>query len=293
MSVRAFTRIAAGGGGLLAAGFVDRALTPQTRPLSTAAAAAGTLGHIRLYQYQICPFCNKIKALLDLHGLEYETVDVNPLTKKEIKPWSEYRKVPIAVLTPPAGGEPEQINDSPVIAERLLDAIDAAALRPARAAKAFRSPQAMEWAQWSDAKLAVLLFPNITRSFGEAYQAFGYVQDVPHFSTADRLSNQVVGAFAMWMAQGKIKKKYAIDDERQALRGAIHTWVGEGLAGRAFAGGDAPHYGDVCVYGCLRAIDRTAAHAEILDDAPELARWYGRMEEAVGPSKGSYPLEGP
>jgi len=26
----------------------------------------------------------------------------------------------------------------------------------------------MEWAQWSDAKLAVLLFPNITRSFGEA-----------------------------------------------------------------------------------------------------------------------------
>mmetsp|Transcript_38843 Transcript_38843/g.126005 ORF Transcript_38843/g.126005 Transcript_38843/m.126005 type:complete len:222 (-) Transcript_38843:429-1094(-) len=134
MSVRAFTRIAAGGGGLLAAGFVDRALTPQTRPLSTAAAAAGTLGHIRLYQYQICPFCNKIKALLDLHGLEYETVDVNPLTKKEIKPWSEYRKVPIAVLTPLAGGEPEQINDSPVIAERLLDAIDAAALRPARAA---------------------------------------------------------------------------------------------------------------------------------------------------------------
>ena len=53
MSVRAFTRIAAGGGGLLAAGFVDRALTPQTRPLSTAAAAAGTLGHIRLYQYQV------------------------------------------------------------------------------------------------------------------------------------------------------------------------------------------------------------------------------------------------
>jgi microsomal prostaglandin-E synthase 2 len=36
---------------------------------------------------QICPFCNKIKALLDLHGLEYEMVDVNPLTKKEIKPW--------------------------------------------------------------------------------------------------------------------------------------------------------------------------------------------------------------
>ncbi len=31
----------------------------------------------------------------------------------------------------------------------------------------------MEWATWSDTKLAVLLFPNITRSWSEAYQAFG------------------------------------------------------------------------------------------------------------------------
>ena len=32
------------------------------------AAAAGTnsLGSIRIYQYEICPFCNKVKALLDL-----------------------------------------------------------------------------------------------------------------------------------------------------------------------------------------------------------------------------------
>ena len=50
----------------------------------------------------------------------------------------------------------------------------------------------------------------------EAYEAFGYVMEVPHFSTVDKWSNQLVGAFAMWMAQGKIKKKYAIDDERAA-----------------------------------------------------------------------------
>lgn len=32
------------------------------------------------------------------------------------------------------------------------------------------------WAEWADKQLAVLLFPNITRSFDEAYQAFSYVQ---------------------------------------------------------------------------------------------------------------------
>lgn len=52
----------------------------------SACSGRGRIVH-RLAVAQICPFCNKIKALLDLHGLEYEMVDVNPLTKKEIKPW--------------------------------------------------------------------------------------------------------------------------------------------------------------------------------------------------------------
>ena len=72
-------------------------------------------------------------------------------------------------MTPLSGGEAEQVNDSPVIAERLLDMIDAAKLTSVPKSKDFRSDKAMEWAQWSDSKLAVLLFPNITRSYAEAF----------------------------------------------------------------------------------------------------------------------------
>ncbi len=39
---------------------------------------------ITLYQYAICPFCCKTKALLDYLSLKYEQVEVNPLTKKEL-----------------------------------------------------------------------------------------------------------------------------------------------------------------------------------------------------------------
>ena len=102
-------------------------------------------------------------------------------------------------MTPLSGGEAEQVNDSPVIAERLLDMIDAAKLTSVPKSKDFRSDKAMEWAQWSDSKLAVLLFPNITRSYAEAFEAFGYVQSVPHFSYVDKLSNQLVGSLAMWL----------------------------------------------------------------------------------------------
>ena len=101
-------------------------------------------------QYEICPFCNKVKALLDLHKVPYETTEVNPLTKGEIKAWSGgYRKVPIAVL---AG---EQVNDSPVIAATLLDRLEATGTIPKADAGQFRSTAALEWARWSDKELAV------------------------------------------------------------------------------------------------------------------------------------------
>ena len=38
-----------------------------------------------LYQYDVCPFCNKVKAFLDYHNIPYDVVEVNPLTKTEIK----------------------------------------------------------------------------------------------------------------------------------------------------------------------------------------------------------------
>jgi microsomal prostaglandin-E synthase 2 len=163
-------------GGLVAAGALDRAVAPRLKvPLSTAA-AAGSIGSVHVYQYevcaaylcmgahctpqtdsaslcwcfaQICPFCNKVKALLDLHRLPYETTEVNPLTKGETKAWSGgYKKVPIAKL----GGE--QVNDSAVIAETLLDRIGTAGILDEKRLAEFRSPSALEWAKWSDEKCA-------------------------------------------------------------------------------------------------------------------------------------------
>ena len=66
--------------------------------------------------------------------MPYETVEVNPLNKREIKPWSgDYRKVPIAMV------DGEQINDSPVITSRLLDTIAATDHVPKDQLAAFRS----------------------------------------------------------------------------------------------------------------------------------------------------------
>ncbi|KAM9700230.1 prostaglandin E synthase 2-like, partial [Menidia menidia] len=58
--------------------------------------AGGALA-LTLYQYKTCPFCSKVRAFLDFHGLQYQVVEVNPVLRQEIK-WSAYRKVPILMV---------------------------------------------------------------------------------------------------------------------------------------------------------------------------------------------------
>lgn len=51
---------------------------------------------LTLYQYQVCPFCCKLRSFLDFYGIKYRIVEVEPVMRKELK-FSSYRKVPILV----------------------------------------------------------------------------------------------------------------------------------------------------------------------------------------------------
>lgn len=124
---------------------------------------------IKMWQYKICPFCNKVKALLDFLKIPYETLEVNPLTKAEIKFSPDYRKVPIAQV----GGV--VVKDSSEIIRAILQAAGNEKVLSEKVMKEFYSPEAQRWAEWADKQLAVLLFPNITRNFNESFQAFTYV----------------------------------------------------------------------------------------------------------------------
>ncbi len=40
---------------------------------------------IKLYQYEMCPFCEKVRRKMDEMGIEYEKIEVNPASKpKEV-----------------------------------------------------------------------------------------------------------------------------------------------------------------------------------------------------------------
>ncbi|XP_034396452.1 prostaglandin E synthase 2 isoform X2 [Cyclopterus lumpus] len=103
------------GGGLGLYQTVKFRLQQHLAEEGTKVSGGGGAGGVKLtlYQYKTCPFCSKVRAFLDYHGLPYEIVEVNPVMRKEIK-WSVYRKVPILMVDSDV-----QLNDSSVIISSL------------------------------------------------------------------------------------------------------------------------------------------------------------------------------
>ncbi|KAJ6999156.1 prostaglandin E synthase 2 [Populus alba x Populus x berolinensis] len=192
-----------------------------------------------LYQYEACPFCNKVKAFLDYYNIPYKVVEVNPINKKEIK-WSDYKKVPILKI------DGEQMVDSSDIVDKLFQRI-----HPDNSVT--ESDEERQWRGWVDNHLVHVLSPNIYRSVSEALESFDYITTHGNFSFTERLVAKYAGATAMYFVSKKLKKRHNITDERAALYGAAETWV-DALKGRQYLGGLKPNLADLAVFGVLRPI---------------------------------------
>lgn len=238
-------------------------LSRLTRALSTTT----TAGPSTLYSYAICPFCNKVKAAARYAKLPLKTIEVNPLTKKEIQFSKAHRKVPILVKADGA-----VVVESDAIVQELLKDVDDAE---------FQSEDATKWARWATDDLAVVMYPNITRSFAECRRALAYTQT--KFPPLQAAMIQWIGAFGMTMAHGAIKKKYNITDERKALIDKLTIWQTQLTTGPFRGGRPTPDLGDLTVFGVLAAVNGLPAHTEILDAMPTIQSWHDNMDAILPP----------
>ncbi|PSC71399.1 prostaglandin E synthase 2-like [Micractinium conductrix] len=265
---------------------------------------------IIVYQYDVCPFCCKVKAFLDYHKIPYRCVEVNPLTKAELK-WSDYKKVPVIVI------DGEQVNDSSAIISRLAAEIEAS--QDGGAGGSSRSgsskgsgggllaslfgggkaggstaggtaggagggaPESRaeeeKWRRWVDDWFVKVITVNIYRNMHEAFQTFDYLSEHGNFGWVPRQGARVVGATLMWGISGKLKKKYGVEgDVREALYKSADEWV-ESLQGRPFMGGGFPDLADLAVFGVVRAVTGTDTFNDLMQNS-KIGSWYARMFEA-------------
>ena len=130
----------------------------------------GSLGRIFIYQYNCCPFCGKVKAVLDYYNIPYSLIEVSPITKQQLPKTSKFlhdRNVPILLAAKAQSGPNKYHIDqkvtyqSNVIVATLLDYLCVNGTMPQNEYDRSRSSIIDAWQQWIDNNLIPHIYAAI------------------------------------------------------------------------------------------------------------------------------------
>jgi microsomal prostaglandin-E synthase 2 len=226
---------------------------------------------VTLYQFSLCPFCNKVRSGLELKGISYTATEVNPRNKAELPPLPSEapRKVPVLDV------DGELIWDSTTILQQL-DRIfpETRAFRPA-------DPELRQRADdieaWVDAELIRALPTVLYGTLGEASRAAAVVAKNSKYTRFQGLGVMIGGSVVMHFVAKRLLK--------QSGRRDGHAWVAENLdqierwlGEQPYMCGDELTIADVAVHGAFACVEGFPIYESILA-RPRLRAWLGRMEE--------------
>lgn len=259
---------------------------------------------LTLFQYSSCPFCNKVRAVLDYHQVPYGIVEVDPLFKKEIQD-TGYSKVPQLLVSgdsdaqcPAAPGPLGEGDLLLVDSEALLDVLEPLLKDGAEAPGV--SEDVKRWRKWAGEVLVRYLVLNTNRSLAESLQGYDYVDESLDYSTWRKMLLKYVGSTTMFLVSkyvtaAKLRKQFGYDASMEAPEGPeranmmkeILSWQEEGLGGsasekRPFHGGTKPDRADLEVYGILQSVRPLPVYDDIVESAGgRLVQWLKEMDEVM------------
>ena len=214
---------------------------------------------ITLYQFQSCPFCSKVRALLTFIKQPFEVVEVSPFGMKELK-FTDHKKVPVL-----KDGE-EVIVESAKIIEYINE----------KYAKFAVNEDNREWTNWVDQTLVHYLPPLIHPDFKTSLKNFNKIIKPGQFGWLKSKLVRFAGAIAMPKVARKMKAKHNIVNAESEYLDAIDHWVEKGLKGNNFFGGDSANFVDCSVFGVLNSCHQLGVVKRAMHHSKEFALWYNR-----------------
>lgn len=221
----------------------------------------------KLYQYQVCPFCWKARALLALKKVPYEAVEVHPLNKKELL-FSDYKKVPVFV-----DDTGKQVNDSNAIMSHIDAHYSGEKIFETDSAKAAKEAALIAWSE----SYVKGIPPLIYNTFPNAIKAFDYITQQAKFSWYQKSLIKYSGAAVMRLVAAKSKEKQNIADPSIHFNTKLNEWI-EQLDGQFFAGGNKPNAADAAVFGITLSVSGLPA-AKLVTENLKFYEWVRRMSE--------------
>ena len=229
-----------------------------------------TTPDITLYHFELCPYCQKVCAGLDLKGLAYRKVQVNPVSKKELPklPDMAPRKVPVIVVDGELRWDSTTILE--FLDERFPGPVRFLPTDPARHDKA------KEIESWVDDALIFAIPTVIYGTWGEALKAAQITARTSNFGLLQNVMVRAGGSVIMHEVSKRILAKRGQTDGRAWLSREIdrfEAWLGDD----PFVCGTEATMGDVATHGALTCIREFPAF-ETLMQRPRLRAWYDRVE---------------
>ncbi|MAD61456.1 MAG: hypothetical protein CMH49_08105 [Myxococcales bacterium] len=226
---------------------------------------------ITLYQFQLCPFCHKVRAALELKGVPYTRVEVAPGNKKELPPLPEEapRKVPVLQVND------EIIWDSTDILleiDRLVP--DGLSLTSAEAGEADEAIEAFE--EWVDRELMPALPTVIYDTWPNAFKAAHITARESNFGFWDRFKVKVGGSLIMKLIVKRILKRVGRTDGHAWLQECL-DYAEQQLGAKEFVVGEKPSIADAALHGAFKCVEEFPVFAKI-DQRPTLKAWYDRVQ---------------
>ena len=263
------------------------------------------LGQLTLYQYNTCPFCCKVRTYLDYRHIPYDTVEVDPVFKRQIS-FSSYKKVPFVMVD----GE-RQIEDSSLIisvlesrrvSEKPLDTIlsyfpiityqdgksvakdimNKFVIAHGNAENLDARREEAKWREWLDDTFVHKLPVNIYRTPKESLSAFEYIMRVEGFSATQKWLGKYIGAVSMYYVAKRLKKRHNISgDPRESIYKDGRKWMKAIGENRAYLGGSEPNLADVSVFGVLSSIEGLDTFTDLMAQNGRLEKWYRGVKSFV------------
>ena len=223
-----------------------------------------------LHMLHTCPFCWKIRGLVEHLDIEYQKVQVNAMkTKKELEFTGGWGKVP--VWTEVNG---EIIVDSTPIMIHIDKKYNGSSLWNSE-----DEERRDKWIDWVDSKLSNATIPILYGGLFSALKTTTRMSKLEKFGFFSKRIYAWMGFPIMWgiVARSRVKKD---GRKPKKLWHDLLTEFTSEFGGGPFFGGKKPDLVDFAAFGYMRSISPFPQFSQ-LEDHEDGITWYRRIENTL------------
>ncbi|HET8708371.1 MAG TPA: glutathione S-transferase family protein [Pseudomonadales bacterium] len=227
---------------------------------------------ITLYQYEISPFCDKIRRILNYKKLPYHIHEVSLLESVN----GAYKKINPIGKVPAIDHDGRIVADSTHIANYIEEKYPQPPLIPTNKKDAALVHMLEDWADES------LYFFEMYLRLAVPHNAERWIPEItknePFYMklAAPKLIPAMLGKVAKTQGTGR-KPLEMLSKEVYAHVKAVADWLADG----SWLVGDAITLADISVYSQLKCLEGTREGAFALNDFPSVLSWMKRVDQAT------------